>query len=235
MHIKVQKYDPAVDEAPSYVEADIEWHEYMSALEAIDQVYKQVEAISIDISCCNNKCGRCGVLINGEPHLACSTPVYADQDYTIEPLPNFPLIRDLVLDRTKFNEKLVDCYERVRLEPFNEQTIVPKNYSPERNDIMKGIQNCSRCGLCQAACPVVAEMGDEYVGPAAMVAIAYRHFDGLDAGDRVAEAVASGLYRCIQCGKCDEVCNQKSIDHLGIWEILRADAEERGLVPSYAL
>lgn len=232
MHVKVFTYDPAVDDAPTYVEGDIDYRASMSCLELLTAFYEQYMPVSFDISCCRGVCGRCSMMINGEARLACLTAV-KDQDYTFEPLKGFPVIRDLVVDRTAFNERVASAYDRVRLEPFTEQTIVPRDFDPERNALMKPINDCVRCGACQAACPVVAQMGDEYVGPAVMLATAYRHLDGLDAGGRLAEAVSNGLYRCIMCGACSDAC-MKNIDHLGVWQVLRADAEAAGLKPSYA-
>lgn len=62
-----------------------------------------------------------------------------------------------------------------------------------------------------------------------MVAIALRHYDPYDQGDRVAEAVQEGMWNCIMCGKCDEVCPAREIRHVDTWTELRAIATERGL------
>lgn len=234
MHVSVQKFDPAVDEAPYYVEGDIEWHEYMSALELLVAFCEQYEPVSFEISCSSNRCGRCGMMINGTPALVCDTPVFDGEDYTLEPLEGFPIVRDLVVDRSEFSERLIGLYDRTAIEPFNEETIVPEDFDAEKNEVMSTINSCIRCGCCQAVCPVVAENKEYYVGPAAMLAIAFRHFDALDDGDRLTQAVSSGLYRCIQCGQCTEVCPEPDIDHLSIWQMLRDEAEEAGLKPSYA-
>lgn len=234
MHIKVLKFDPNTDAAPYYEEGDVEWHEYMSALEVLVQFFKDYSTVSFELSCCSNRCGRCGMKINGVPALACDTPVWEDEDYTFEPLDGFPIVRDLVVDRTKFSERLINLYDRTTLEPLTEETIVPADFDYEKNEAMKPINNCIRCGCCQSVCPVVNANSEQYVGPAAMLAIAYRHFDGLDDADRLTQAVASGLYRCILCGQCTEVCPEPDIDHVAIWEMLRTEAEEAGLKPSYA-
>lgn len=69
-------------------------------------------------------------------------------------------------------------------------------------------ENCEPVSFdyCQAACPVYAANSDSYAGPAAMLATAYRDIDPYGQGDRVLEAISLGLYRCIVCGKCNEVC-----------------------------
>ena len=48
------------------------------------------------------------------------------------------------------------------------------------------------------------------------------------------QAVQDGLYRCILCGQCTEVCDSAEIDHLTYWNDLRAAAEERNLKPRWA-
>ena len=95
---------------------------------------------------------------------------------------------------------------------------------------MAPLEYCARCGVCMAACPVVQEKGlKEYIGPTGMIAIANRFYDPYDQGDRVVEAVQNGLWNCIMCGKCDEVCKALEIDHLSVFEDLRAAAQARGL------
>ena len=50
-------------------------------------------------------CGSCGMMVNGKPKLACKTFL---RDYSghmrIEPLANFPIERDLVVDLSHFIE-----------------------------------------------------------------------------------------------------------------------------------
>lgn len=53
-------------------------------------------------------CGSCGMMVNGTPRLACKTFLrdYAGETMRIEPLANFPIERDLVVDLSDFIEKL---------------------------------------------------------------------------------------------------------------------------------
>ena len=54
-------------------------------------------------------CGSCGMLVDGEPKLTCATFLadYAPGPIRVEPLRNFPIIRDLIVDVGDFMRKLV--------------------------------------------------------------------------------------------------------------------------------
>ena len=58
-------------------------------------------------SCLQKKCGACAMVINGRPALACDTRLSdCRQDViTIEPLRKFPVIKDLLVDRSVVAEK----------------------------------------------------------------------------------------------------------------------------------
>lgn len=139
-----------------------------------------------------------------------------------------------MVDKHSFDDRLTGIFQRVRVEPFDDTTIVPADYDSSVRDDLYHMEFCCRCGVCTAGCPAVEAYPNEYVGPAAMLATAYRYLDPLDQGNRVMEAVSNGLYRCIMCGKCDENCQQKDIHHVEMLKKLRAAAEKRGLKPSYA-
>ena len=235
MKLTVYKFDPAVDAEPHYVSGDIPFEEHMTGLRAIMRFDEQVAHVNYDHSCRARACGRCAMMLDGRPTLMC-TEFLTDEDHTIEPLKGFRVIRDLIVDKSAFDNQLTDIYNRVRVEPFDAETIAVDPSSFDRDTMMEmyGIEYCCRCGVCNAACPVMAEHLDDFAGPAALLAEAYRHLDPLDSGDRVMEAVNRGLYRCIQCGTCDQVCASSDIEHLKAWQILRAAAEERGIKPSYA-
>lgn len=233
MKIEVYKFDPATDTEPHYVSGEVEYREKMTAMEALVAFHENVEPINFDYSCGCRLCGRCAMMLNGEPTLVCVEPI-ENASYKFEPLEGYPVIRDLVVDKKTFDDQLSGIYERIRIEPFNEETIIPKEYDPSTKQDLYSLEFCCRCGVCNASCPAVKEYPEEFVGPASMIAIAYRHLDPLDQGDRVMEAVSKGLYRCIMCGKCDDVCQQQDIDHIKMWQMLRDAAEERGIVPSYA-
>ncbi len=61
-------------------------------------------SIGIRYSCRMASCGSCGMKINGFPRLACYTKIseLESSEVVCEPLPNFPIIRDLVTDFSQF-------------------------------------------------------------------------------------------------------------------------------------
>ena len=233
MKITVKKYDPSKDAAPYYVSGEIEYREHMSALEALVEFYETVEGVNYDLNCTSAWCGRCAMMLNGEPCLVCVTPV-EDAEYVFEPLEGFPVIRDLVVDKNSMHDRICALSERVKLEDFTAETIVPEEFDATTTAQSLALEECCRCGVCTAGCPAKAAHPVEFCGPSEMAAIAYRYLDQLDRGDRVLEAVQHGLYYCIMCGRCDQNCPHAEITHVELWQRLRDEAEARGLKPSYA-
>lgn len=237
MKLKVQKYNPLVDAQPYYVEGEVEYREGITALDAIYLFHTTVEPVNFDYSCGGRVCGRCGAKVDGQPKLMCFA-LLDDGDHTIEPLDGYDIIRDLVVDKSGFDRQIAELDARVQVDEVTEETLTPADfdsafYTSGGSEIIEYMERCARCGICASTCPVLAQDKEAYVGPAGMVQIGLKEFDWYDKGDRIAQAVSAGLYRCIQCGMCDEVCMMQ-VPHLRIWEILRARAEERGLKPSYA-
>ena len=67
-----------------------------------------VTPISCECSCMVRKCGSCAMLMNERPRLACSTFLHTlkGSTITLEPLSKFPLVRDLIVDRSILFENL---------------------------------------------------------------------------------------------------------------------------------
>lgn len=232
MKVKVQKYDPSVDKEPYMKEYDVDYRENMTVLEALVAINDEQDPIVFDYSCRGRTCGRCAMALNGTPILACVTLVDENGDNEITPLPHFPIIRDLIVDKSKIHSRVSSIEVRQRA---NELTLDEINapVDPEICKKLPPLEYCARCCVCTAACPVVASKGlKSFIGPTGMIAIGLRFYDPYDQGDRVVEAVQNGLYNCIMCGTCTQVCKALEIDHLSVWNDLRAAAEARGLKPA---
>ena len=194
MKIHIQKYDPSVDDAPYVKEFDVEYHDKMTVLEALVAVNDGQEPIVFDYSCRGRTCGRCAMALDGQPCLACVTLVDERGDNLIEPLPGFPIVRDLIVDKTVMTSRIADIMVRQRAFPL-ELEEVQAPVDPVIYGKIDPLEHCARCGVCVAACPVVSTLGPkEYIGPAGMIAIGLRHYDPFDQGDRVVQAVQNGLW-----------------------------------------
>ena len=79
-------------------------------LDGLNHVKDRLDGtLSYRWSCRMGICGSCGMNVNGEPKLTCATFLadYAPGPIRVEPLRNFPVIRDLIVDIGDFMQKLV--------------------------------------------------------------------------------------------------------------------------------
>ena len=148
--------------------------------------------------------------VNGEPKLTCATFLddYAPGPVRVEPLRNFPVIRDLVVDLGDFMQKLV------RVKPWIvrsvEKPLAAGEYlqSPEEMDEYKQFSMCINCMLCYSACPIYG-LDPKFIGPAA-IALAQRYnLDSRDEGAAERLEILSeheGIWGCTFVGECTKVC-----------------------------
>jgi succinate dehydrogenase / fumarate reductase iron-sulfur subunit len=187
----------------------------------------QDSSIGIRYSCRMASCGSCGMKINGMPRLACYTKISDLNTNTItcEPLPNFPYIRDLVTDFSKFFEhhKSIMPFiqnKKADIENFNENSEFVQ--TPEDIDKFLQFSYCIRCGLCNSACPTVAT-DVKFPGPQAL-SQAYRYLaDSRDTDKSNRLKVIDtkhGIWRCHFAGSCSNVCPKGVDPALGI-QLLR--------------
>ena len=222
-------YDPAKDAKPAFKTYEVPWKQYMTVSEVLRYIFEEHESIAFDYSCRSKMCGRCAVMVNAEPKYACFTAVQPGA-VTIEPLKGFPVIRDLVVDKSKFKSRLDGL--RFPLQRTSTLEEIP-NIPYETFQTIDMLEQCRECGMCQTVCPIINEQNDfeKFSGPAAMMHIALRHYDPKDESDRVAQAVFEGLWECTMCGSCQATC-MMDITHLDVLRDLRDTAETRGLKPS---
>ncbi len=145
----------------------------MSFLEMLDVVNDELtlkgeEPIAFAHDCREGICGTCSLVINGKPHgphravASCQTYVRSFKDgetITIEPFraKPFPVIRDLVTDRTAFDRIMsVGGYVSVRTGAAPDANSIP--ISKIDSDRAMDAAQCIGCGACVAACKNASAM-----------------------------------------------------------------------------
>ncbi|MFY9966143.1 MAG: succinate dehydrogenase iron-sulfur subunit [Nitrososphaeraceae archaeon] len=228
VNLRVYRRNPRQGKSSHFDKFEVPIQRWTTVLDALLHAKSYLDnSIAIRYSCRMASCGSCGMKINGIPRLACYTKVSEiDEDIiTCEPLPNFPIIRDLVTDFSDFFE------HHRSMEPFIHNpnaNIVDKNnltefiQSPE--DVEKYLQfsYCIKCGLCYSACPSVGS-DTKFPGPQAL-AQAYRYVaDNRDDATQSRLDIVDnkhGIWRCHFAGSCSVVCPKGVDPALGI-QLLR--------------
>ena len=104
------------------------------------------ERVRWECSCMQAICGGCAMVINGVPALACNT--FADEvakrTLVLEPLSKFPVVADLIVDRSVIYENL--NHAKAYIESL--ATSHKKDYEHQYS-----VAKCLKCGLCLEVCP----------------------------------------------------------------------------------
>jgi fumarate reductase iron-sulfur subunit len=217
--LQVARYRPEQEGEITFEAHDVPCPKDWVVLDGLNHIKDRIDGtLSYRWSCRMGICGSCGMTVNGEPKLTCATFLadYAPGPVRIEPLRNFPVIRDLIVDIGDFMQKLV------RVKPWLvrqvEKPLSEGEYlqTPEELDEYKHYSMCINCMLCYAACPIYG-LDSKFIGPAA-IALAQRYnFDNRDEGCSDRMAVLSeheGIWGCTFVGECTKVC-PKHVDPAG--------------------
>src|SRR5438445_5115207 len=107
--LNVTRYRPGQDRAPTTQAYTVTYHDDWVVLDALNYIKDQVDGtLTFRWSCRMGVCGSCGMMVNGEPKLTCAAFLkhYYPNPIRVEPLHNFPVIRDLVINLDDFLHKL---------------------------------------------------------------------------------------------------------------------------------
>ncbi len=217
--LEVARYRPETDTEPAFQQYEVPLRGDWVILDALNHVKDKLDgSLSFRWSCRMGICGSCGMTVNGEPKLTCATFLssYAPGPIRVEPLKNFPVIRDLIIDMTDFLVKLSEVKPwivREEEKPLEEGEFLQ---TPEELDVYKQFSMCINCMLCYAACPVYG-LDPVFAGPA-VIALAQRYnMDSRDQGSSERLDVLSqdeGIWGCTFVGECTQVC-PKNVDPAG--------------------
>lgn len=228
IRLQVSRYRPEEDAAPTFDEYEVPCPRDWVVLDALNHVKDRLDGtLSYRWSCRMGVCGSCGMTVNGEPKLTCATFLadYAPGPIRVEPLKNFPVIRDLIVDIGDFMRKLTTVKPWIVRE--QDKPIAEGEYrqTPQELEAFKPFSMCINCMLCYAACPIYS-LDPKFVGPAA-IALAQRYnLDSRDEGSTERLEVLSaheGIWGCTFVGECTKVC-PKNVDPAGAIQRYKLEA-----------
>jgi len=217
--LQVARYRPEQESEVTFDEFEVPCPKDWVVLDGLNHVKDQIDGtLAYRWSCRMGICGSCGMTVNGEPKLTCATFLtdYAPGPVRVEPLRNFPVIRDLIVDIGDFMRKLVTVKPwvvRDEEKPLSEGEYLQ---TPQEMDEYKQYSMCINCMLCYSACPIYG-LDPKFIGPAA-IALAQRYnLDNRDQGASARMDVLSeheGIWGCTFVGECTKVC-PKHVDPAG--------------------
>lgn len=158
-------------------------------------------------SCLQGLCGSCAMLINGWPKLACKT--FVDEEVmtkymhkiTVEPLSKFPVVKDLVVDRSIIFENMKRA-----------QQWLEKDASINKNiDFEYEVSQCLMCGCCLEACANYNGK-DEYYGvvlPVSSSKIFEQESDEAKLNFLKEDYEEHFFKGCVKSLVCEDVCPMK--------------------------
>lgn len=168
--------------------------------------------VAYDACCLEEVCGACSMVINGRVRQACSALVdnllQEEPEITLEPMTKFPVVRDLLVDRTR----LFDALKRVKawgpVDGYWDRGPGPRT-APSDQEEAYPLSRCMSCGCCMEACPQYNDK-DDFVGPHAISQAIL--FNTMPAGQAIAgerlDALAGpgGIAACGNAQNCVKVC-----------------------------
>ena len=162
-------------------------------------------------ACHHSTCGACGMRVNGVEKLTCITPIREvtknGGTVRVEPLRNFPVVSDLVVDMSDFYVRL-DQAQFGQVAPVDKANLGYEQDPPESEQFER-LVDCIECGCCISACPI-ALTTEEYLGPAILAGIQHAYTQNsdpklaaklLDFADQ-----GNGVWRCHSAFECTAVC-----------------------------
>jgi succinate dehydrogenase/fumarate reductase-like Fe-S protein len=98
--LKIFRYDPDIDQVPTYKNYQVPWSEGLLLLSALKYIRDHLdETLAFrDYSCGCSWCLSCMMMVDGKGMRTCSRPLKPGESLLVEPMMGFPVIRDLAVD-----------------------------------------------------------------------------------------------------------------------------------------
>jgi fumarate reductase (CoM/CoB) subunit B len=195
--VRIFHWDPKKGGEPVFKTYQIPYSPNDKILGSLIYIYKNLDqCLSFRYNCKGRHCGECAITINGKPGLSCA--VSMSQNVVLEPLKNLPLVKDLVIRRTKVFQKMIE-----HLLPIGGTGKKVKELRPIPLEVVDGVirlDGCIHCLCCMSVCPIYIKEPKIFIGPMGLLTLAanMEFTSDLRAYEKA--------QLCTECGRCEEVC-----------------------------
>lgn len=161
------------DSAPYKETFEVPYRKNMNVISALMEIQKnpvnadgeKVSPVQWEMACLEEVCGACSMVINGRAQQSCSALVdELEQPIRIEPMSTFPVVRDLIVDRSRMFEDLKRIKAWIPIDGTHDLGPGPRMPEKKRQWAYE-LSKCMTCGVCLEACPNVNDKSD-FIGPA---------------------------------------------------------------------
>jgi succinate dehydrogenase / fumarate reductase iron-sulfur subunit len=222
---------------------ELPWQPHMNVISALMEIQKnpvtatgeKTTPVVWESVCLEEVCGSCTMLVDGRVRQSCSAMIdqIAPNGETIklEPMTKFPVVRDLVVDRSRMFENLKRVKAWIELDGSYELGPGPRQ-SQENQETAYPLSRCMTCGCCLEACPQINPTSD-FIGPAAInqVRLFNLHPSGkMHSAERLDAVMGDGgVDGCGKAQNCVAVC-PKEIPLVDSISSVNRDATKRMLL-----
>ncbi|MFC0469470.1 succinate dehydrogenase iron-sulfur subunit [Halalkalibacter kiskunsagensis] len=203
--------------APYVEEFEVPYRQNMNVISALMEFRRnpvntkgeQTTPVAWDMNCLEEVCGACSMVINGKPRQSCTALVdQLEQPIRLEPMKTFPVVRDLMVDRSRMFDSLKKVKAWIPIDGTYDLGPGPRMAETKRQWAYE-LSKCMTCGVCLEACPNVNSKAD-FIGPAPLSQV--RLFNAHPTGEMNKEERLEtimgegGLANCGNSQNCVQSC-----------------------------
>lgn len=205
------------DSEPYKEEFEIPYRENMNVISALMEIQRnpynkqgeKVAPVAWEANCLEEVCGACSMVINGRPRQACTALIdKLEQPVRIEPMRTFPVLRDLIVDRSRMFDALKRVKAWIPIDGTYDLGPGPRMAETKRQWAYE-LSKCMTCGVCLEACPNVNSKSN-FMGPfiVGQVELKNLHPTGeMNKEERIEALIGEGgLQECGNSQNCVQSC-----------------------------
>ncbi|HZS43901.1 MAG TPA: succinate dehydrogenase iron-sulfur subunit [Blastocatellia bacterium] len=216
--LRIKRQEKA-DGPSRWEEFEVPYQPKMNVLTCLQEIQRnpvtrdgrKTSPVTWDSNCLEEVCGACTMVINGKVRQGCTALVddaAVSTSITLEPMTKFPVIRDLVVDRSRLFNDFKRAHAWIPIDGTYSLGPGPR-VEPEEQDHRYLLSRCMACGCCLEVCPQYGPQS-AFVGAAVLnqVRLMNTHPTGHMNRDERLEAIMDegGITDCGNAQNCVRAC-----------------------------